>query len=111
MPKGSYFLLLAFTIGAFATSTHLIALGQQRLRSDVAVQVADLKEQLEDELKARRPEEFQFIAHVVEMVKKNQLPLKLVKETFHWARKKRPYPFVYFQRALRIRAAKLGIKV
>lgn len=71
-----------------------------------------LQEELEKGLKARRPEEFEFIARVVQMVEKKQLPLDLVKSTFLWARKRtrfERYPCVFFERALRLRAAKLGI--
>lgn len=71
-----------------------------------------LQEELEKGLKARRPEEFEFIARVVQMVEKKQLPLDLVNSTFQWARKRtrfERYPCVFFERALRLRAAKLGI--
>ena len=71
----------------------------------------DLKDKLEKGLRARRPEEFAFIGRVVAMVDKGQLPLDLVRETFAWARKKRPYPYPYFERALKIRAAAIGIEV
>ena len=76
------------------------------------VEVGDLKDQLEKGLKARRPAELAFIAHVVVLVETNKLPLPLVKSVFQWARKrgaKTNYPFPYFERALRIRAKKLGI--
>jgi hypothetical protein len=39
------------------------------------------------------------------------LPLELVVSTFRWARPKRPYGFPYFERALKVRAAKLGIEL
>ena len=76
--------------------------------------VADLQQQLESGLKARLPEEFAFIKKVVAMVGNDQLPLKLVKSTFQWTRKNplaKDHPFVYFQRALRVRAKKIGITV
>jgi hypothetical protein len=75
----------------------------------MAAEVADLQEQLEDGLKARLPREFAFIDRVVALVREGRLPLDLVKGTFQWARSKRPYPFPYFERGLRLRAAKLGI--
>jgi hypothetical protein len=74
-----------------------------------AMQQRDLKEVLEYGLRARRPEETAFINRVVGMVQTGDLPLELVMSTFHWARKKRPYPMPYFMRALRIRAADQGI--
>jgi len=76
-----------------------------------AANIADLQEQLEDGLLARRPAEFKFIARVVKLVEQNKLPRKLVVETFQYARKKRPYPYVYFERALKIRAARIGVKL
>ncbi len=70
-----------------------------------------LKEVLEKGLRARRPSEFAFIARVVEMVEDGKLPRDLVEGTFNWARKKKPYPFPYFERGLKQRAAKIGIVV
>jgi hypothetical protein len=71
----------------------------------------DLQETLEKGLKARRPEEFQFIARVATLVDQGGLPEDLVKSTFIWARKQPRHPFQYFERALIIRAAKLGIQL
>ena len=71
---------------------------------------ADLKGELEAGLKARLPNEFAFVAQVVSLVDNGQLPLDMVKSTFVWAVRKRPYaPFPYFERAMRLRAAELGI--
>ena len=79
--------------------------------SPVAVDVADLQEQLETGLRARRPEEFAFLARVVQFVEQGQLPLKLVKETFLWARERDRYPYPYFERAIKIRAARIGVQL
>jgi hypothetical protein len=79
--------------------------------SNIAVDIAELKDQLNSGLKARRPEEFAFIARVVEMVDDGQLPIELVQSTFQWARFKKPYPYPYFDAGLRARAAKLGINI
>jgi hypothetical protein len=69
-----------------------------------------LKDTLEKGLKARRPQEFEFIARVVAKVDAHQLPRKTVESTFLWARKKRqPHAFQYFQRAIQLRASKLGV--
>ena len=76
------------------------------------VDVADLKDQLKNGLRVRRPGDLAFIDTVVEKVEQGQLPLSLVKSTFQWARTKMTrYPFPYFAKALRIRADKLGIKL
>ena len=80
----------------------------------VAVRLSDdFENQLNVVLKSRRPVEFEFVATVVKMVEEDQLPLELVQSTFNWVRKKKDcrYPFVYFEKALRVRAAKLGIVV
>ncbi len=70
-----------------------------------------LKDRLEKDLKARRPVEFAFIAKVVDLVEKGQLPLKLVDGTFLWARRRIRHRFQYFEFALRVRAARLGVKL
>jgi hypothetical protein len=75
-------------------------------------QVADLKDQLEKGLRARLPTDFAFIEKVINLVNHGKLPQKLVLGTFDYARKKslkRPFP--YFERALRLRAAKIGVTI
>lgn len=72
---------------------------------------ARLKERLEKGLKARRPEEFAFVAKVVRLVEMGTLPEAVVDGTFFWARSKRRYPFQYFQHALTIRAQRQGIRL
>ncbi len=72
---------------------------------------ANLQQQLESGLRARRPEEFAFIDRVITMVKQGKLPETLVRSTFDWARDKRPYPYPFFERGLKVRAARLGIVV
>jgi len=70
-----------------------------------------LRDRLEKDLKARRPSEFAFIDRVIELVETNVLPLRLVNATYLWARRqpRSQRPFQYFQRALRLQAARLGI--
>jgi hypothetical protein len=96
----------------------LVTLGWWGLRPSSAVaqfgprtKMANLRETLEKGLQARRPEEFEFIRRVVQQVDDGTLPMDLVRGTFDWARRKRPFPFPYFERALKLRAAKLGITV
>jgi hypothetical protein len=70
-----------------------------------------LQETLEKGLKARRPEEFAFLARVAEQVELGNLPRSLVDTTFSWARRK-PHPrVVYFEQALRVRARRLGLSI
>ena len=66
---------------------------------------------LEKGLKARRPVEFKFIASVCDAVNRGDLPKSLAQRTFLWARRKNTRPFPYFQRAMEIQAAELGVSL
>jgi hypothetical protein len=79
-----------------------------------AAKTANLKDQLEKGLKARRPEEFAFIAKVVSRVENDTLPRSLVDSTFLWARKKgtgRIRPYQYFESGLKLRAKRIGVSL
>lgn len=76
---------------------------------DGGVEIANLQDQLTFGLRARLPRERAFIKFVVAKVEAGDLPVELVLSTFHWARHKRPYPFPYFEHALRLRAARYDI--
>ena len=69
----------------------------------------ELKDVLEKGLKARRPEEFDFIATVLTHVNNGTLPREMVESTFLWARKKPKNEFQYFEFAMRDRAKKIGV--
>jgi hypothetical protein len=63
-------------------------------------------------LKCRRPEEFEFVETVVELVEQGTLSTELVLGTLQWAVKQRPdFPFYYFQYGLRRRAAAIGVNL
>ena len=82
------------------------------LSSCNAAEVADLKEQLEKGLRATRPDQAAFIDKIVKLVAQDRLPRRIVNASFSWARKRRPsYHFPFFERALRILAAREGIKI
>jgi hypothetical protein len=68
---------------------------------------------LEKGLRARTNQELQFIESVLQLVQNRQLPATLVRATMDYARRKakRKYPFPYFERALRLRAARLGVTI
>jgi len=71
-----------------------------------------LESRLTTGLKARRPEDVEFVERVAEMVRTGQLPAKVVDSTFLWAiRRRQSYPFPAFQKALRIQADRLGIAI
>ncbi len=77
-----------------------------------AAKTANLRDQLEKGLKARRPVEFAFIAKVVSRVENDSLPRSLVDSTFLWARAKgtdRIRPYQYFESGLKLRAKRIGI--
>lgn len=120
MKRLNQLLCLAFAAAVFSspceaqntvvkpTQEGLISLNQFRGSG----QVASLKDQLRAGLKARRTVEFKFIDDVVRLVEQRKLPVKLVLETFQYARRKRTgYPFQFFQRALSLRAARIGVRV
>lgn len=78
---------------------------------EVMQDIADLKTQLNSGLRCRRDSEFAFVAMIVQMVDNGDLSVVLVKESFQYARKKKPYPFPYFERVIRIRAAEAGVTI
>ncbi|NIP84822.1 MAG: hypothetical protein GTO03_04395 [Planctomycetales bacterium] len=81
------------------------------LPSTVRAETESLQETLENGLKARRPEEFAFIARVVRLVDQGTLPRSLVETTYLWARRKRTVPYPYFEKGLRVRAQRIGIEL
>ncbi len=68
-----------------------------------------LKDILEKGLRARRPEEFAFIATVLAKVDRGDLPRDVVQSTFLWARRQPSHPYQYFEEGLRQRAKKIGV--
>lgn len=103
--------LAVLALALLATTSTGRLLAAERGGGSYGAEVAGLKDQLDAGLKARQPEEFAFIAKVCTMVDRKQLPFDMVKGTFMWARKKLPYPYPYFERGLRLRAAQQGIKL
>jgi len=76
-----------------------------------AAETADLQETLENDLQARRTEEFEFIEKVVRHVNRGVLPETLVRRIHLWARGKSRHPYQYFERAMRIQARRFGVKL
>lgn len=61
-------------------------------------------------LRTRLDAEKEFVKKVVQLVREEKLPRKLVDTSFKWVRNRRPdtnYPFVYFERVLRLQAKRL----
>ena len=73
-------------------------------------EVISLEDQLKTGLRARRPEETEFIEEVARLVDTGRLPRKLVDSTFIWAvRRGKRYPFPAFEQAIRLQAEQLGV--
>ncbi len=101
-------------LAGFATMS--LGLGMMLFASPAVAQTGTpglptLKDTLEKGLKARRPEEFAFIATVVDKVHEGDLPLSVVDSTFLWARRHDTHEFQYFQSAIRERARKIGVEL
>ena len=76
-------------------------------------QFLEFEQQLNAMLKTRRDEEQEFIGLVVNQIRLGRIPSRLVSTSFEWVRNKRPttkYPFVYFERVLRLQAERLGLE-
>ncbi len=99
--------LLGLT-GMMSVAGRIFAQGSKPLAAGRTITLRDM---LTTGLKCRRPEEFAYIDAVVALVDAGVLSESLVRSTFAYARKRRPYPLVYFQQALRRRAKKLGVAV
>jgi hypothetical protein len=92
------------------TLTQLTAAGTLAEEPVSGAQVISLEDQLKTGLKARRPEETEFIEEVARLVNTGKLPRKLVDSTFMWALRRRTnYPFPAFERALRLQADQLNV--
>lgn len=80
--------------------------------TDGGAEEISLEDQLKTGLKARRPEEIEFIEDVVRAVNSGALPRKVVESTYVWAvRRRQTWPYPAFERALRIRADLLGVSL
>ena len=93
------------------------AVGQQTETVNFAkfnpAQSAEYEKQLNAILKTRRDEEKKFVRELVVKVRDGAIPARLVSTSFQWVRNKRPttrYPFVYFERVLRLQAKQLRIQ-
>ena len=115
MSRRSTLILLALVAGLAASSSlESLPRSAAQQQGEGAVIIPNLQDTLEKGLKARLPQDFAFIEHVVEMVNDGELPVTLVTSTFQWVRTNRGnkvYLVPYFEQALKFRAAKLGISI
>ena len=76
-------------------------------------QFDEYERQLNALLLTRRDEEKEFIGKVVLQVREGKIPSKLVQTSYQWIRNERPntnYPFIYFEKVLRLQAGKLKLE-
>jgi hypothetical protein len=81
---------------------------------DVELRFQDYEDKIQAILKTRLPEEKEFVTDVLQLVREGKLPERIVETSYKWALNKHPdsnYPFVYFERVLRIQANKLKIEL
>jgi hypothetical protein len=115
-------------LAAAATLFITLAVGHSRAASEVdrpvvargrTQQIATLRERLIYGLAARIPVELEFVDAVVLEVRLGRLPQRMVDQTFFWARDRasiaqngsQERPIIFFQPAMRIRAARLKVKL
>jgi|LakMenEpi03Aug12_release.lakeMendotaPanAssembly.Ray.scaffolds.fasta_scaffold1293578_1 hypothetical protein len=113
LPSAHPLLAVAATcIGLALAAPTPPARGEDSPRTDGGAEVISLEDQLKTGLKARRPEEIEFIEDVVRAVNAGALPRKVVESTYVWAvRRRQTWPYPAFERALRIRADLLGVNL
>lgn len=102
---------LAAVVAAIATAFAApAARADDSPRSSGGAEVISLEDQLKTGLRVRRPEEEEFVEEVVRLVNAGRLPRKVVETTYLWAvNRRQTYPFPAFERALRLRAEKIGV--
>jgi len=77
-----------------------------------AARLQEYERQLNAVLKTRRDEERQFVKALVAQIAVGGVSTELVQTSFKWVRNKRPetpFPFLYFERVLRIIAQQNGV--
>lgn len=81
---------------------------------EVELRFRDYEAKIQAILKTRLNEEKAFVSLVMEKVRAGEIPEKMVETSYKWVLNKHPdtnYPFVYFERVLRIQGEKAGIEI
>jgi len=81
---------------------------------EVELRFRDYEATIQAILKTRLNEEKAFVTSVMEKVRAGEIPEKMVETSYKWVLNKHPdtnYPFVYFERVLRIQGDKAGIEI
>jgi hypothetical protein len=74
--------------------------------------IADLADRLATGLRVKAPADVAFCEQVADLVRAGRLPVELVDSTYTWAiGRGRKYPFPAFEHVLRLKAAKLGVRL
>lgn len=110
--KSGLFVLMALLL-VLPAFLHSAAADDFLPESFSTAQFAEYERQLNALLKTRSDEEKKFVSEVVAQVQMGRIPSKLVSTSYQWGRKNRPrtnYPFVYFERVLRIQAKALELE-
>lgn len=77
-----------------------------------AGRATSIEDRLKAGLRTRLPEEEAFVDRVAMLVRTGRLPAKLVDSTYIWAiERRKEYPFPAFEKALRLQAGKLGVRL
>ena len=107
-------LLLAIAAWSLSLSP-LPATAQEETSDDpVELRFQDYEAKIQALLKTRLPEEKAFVSAVMTKVRAGEIPEKMVESSFKWVLNKHPdtnYPFVYFERVLRIQGEKAEIEI
>jgi hypothetical protein len=80
----------------------------------VELRFRDYEAKIQAILKTRLNEEKAFVTSVMEKVRAGEIPEKMLETSYKWVLNKHPdsnYPFVYFERVLRIQGDKAGIEI
>ena len=114
-------IVFALAVGMLCFQSQIFAQVESELEQElgsVRPIVDELLSKYEDQLnavlKTRYESEKKFVEEVVDLVGQKKLPKKLVDSAWIWVRTNRPYtkyPFVYFERILRLQAAKLELEI
>jgi hypothetical protein len=83
-------------------------------QDEVELRFRDYEAKIQSILKTRLNEEKAFVTSVMEKVRAGEIPEKMVETSYKWVLNKHPdtnYPFVYFERVLRIQGDKAGIEI
>lgn len=103
---------LAVFYGLFLAQPAQGQITTQRTLSASTRQSATLTEQLTNRLRATTEDKRAYIARIVQLVEAKKLDTRLVVAIERYALRRHPaFPFPYFERALKVEAAKRGVTV